>query len=158
MRYLALVLSLLLATSADAADRRPARIGPGTWIVAATVGADADRVCFIANGERVVCAMPGPTPNGEATVNETTVQLEPPVTSAVVAQLTTTAIVEIRAIACRTTDGLELCSALSSDAFQLVPIQPPAPPTLLDTEAIRAALGEIGAAIEKIRLAIPEAR
>lgn len=155
MRYLAAAaLALLVATPALAAS--PARIGAGSWVVAAPVAADADRVCLEANGQRLVCATAEPTPGGVASLGATKFKLTPAVETAAVFKLDLTESAMVRARACRTTDGLELCSALSSDSYQLAVVAPPAPPTLIDVEAIRAALDAIEGAIQKIRDALPE--
>jgi hypothetical protein len=152
MRYLALAALLALPNTAEAAEA--ARIGAGSWVVAAALAEDADRVCFEVDGVRVSCSVEVPQTDGVVEFGGQRFKLTPPTPRAAVAALELSTSGTVRAVACRTVDGVELCSAPSSDSYTLTVAPVPAPPTLIDVEAIREALDAIDGAVDKIRDAL----
>lgn len=159
MKIKAACAALLLAFPgiAQAADRQPARLSSQTWVVAALLAEDADRICFVRGPERLSCISETYVVSAaEFEFEGKRIRVLSPggVTRAAVVKLTLTADAEIRAIACKTIDGAEVCSEPSSDLYALRIVPDPKPPKLIDLQAIENQLSQIEGAIRGIRTEI----
>lgn len=131
---LALALAILLtARPALATERAAARLDLGKWVVAAKAEVGVDKICFTTGSDTIVCGAPVAVTAGEFRWNDRTYRVIDPQADAVVAaEITLGTTAQVRAIACRTQDGLELCSEPSGDVYALKVLQPTPSPQLID--------------------------
>lgn len=161
---LILVAGLLLgAWPALAGERQPARLGHSEWVVAAQVGDAVETVCFEASdetvmgalggAEQIACVVPTEVVGDAFELDGRRFRIPGAlgVKRIAFARIALTSAATVHAIACRESEGLQLCSAPSEDTYRLVVLSPPHSPRLLDLEEITAQLSAIDGAVRRIR-------